>query len=62
MNYINDNGDHATIVEQDGKIKIYSDLSAKGKTYNTIKDAKQNLVAIGFYRKNPLIKNMLRFN
>ena len=62
MNYINDNGDHATIIEQDGKIKIYSDLSAKGKTYDNIDDAKHDLVTSGFYKENPPIKNMLRFN
>lgn len=62
MKYVNDNGDHATIVEQDGKIKVYTDLSAKEKTYDTIDDAKHDLVTSGFYRKNPPIKNMLRFN
>ena len=62
MKYVNDNGNYATIVEQDGKIKVYSDLSAKEKTYNTIEDARHDLIADGFYRENPPIKNMLRFN
>lgn len=62
MKYVNDNGAHATIIEHEGKFKVHTDLSAKEKTYNSIDEAQHDLLVSGFYRENPLIKPMLRFN
>ena len=49
--YVNDNGDNATIIIDNGKIKVITDLSASEKEYPSLKAAKHDLFTRGYYEK-----------
>lgn len=49
MNLVNDNGRNATICRDAKGIVVYTDLSAEEKRYDTVEEAKHDLLTRGYY-------------
>ena len=48
-NYVNDEGDFATIIAKSNSVMVYTDLSAVAIKYNTVEDAESDLLSHGYY-------------
>ena len=49
--YVNDKGDNATIIIDNGKIRVITDLSASEKEYSSLEAAKHDLFTRGYYKR-----------